>query len=864
MRRFQIPNAALLAGLAVLLSGCSGETPTAPGTTTTPGGGTGGSCTSLVSLTATTDNPFAGSGSIVRATVTKAGAPVADGGSVQFTTSLGYFGENGLNTVSKTTVGGVADVTLLSVNSGTAQVTAVYDCARAQKNIQFQGVPDVGPVITSYLPTNGSCLGGDTVTITGVRLGNGTNVRVFFGGIEGSVTVGGNTQIKVVTPARTLKNPSVPESVPVVVVVNSVSSSPAAILFTYACISDATRMSISSITPTAGSPAGGDLVQILGRNFGTTIATTQVTFCGKAAQIVGQQDQLITVSTPTKILANPAVSEACDVIVTRDLGLVTQQSATAPKPFTYSGTGGNAVCNTDPSFFIASIAPNSGVPDGGASVTITGSGFGSNPALLRVDFGGIPATILGAITNTTIVVSSPRRTLASPDVPETVDVTVTDLGSVNQRCSRLTNAFVYTRVVLTPQIFSTSPKTGPNDSSTRVTIFGDGFQFPMQVFMTGGACAAQRVEASSVNTILLNTIVFNTPVATNNVCLLNQLVDIVILNPSTGKTASIPAAFKYYSCPVSGTASPSAANGTVSTTVVISGANFEEPITANFSLGSSLVPLSVSSVSSNAIVLTMPPLNAIVGGAPKCGDVFGTINIAFLSLTCSPIAVPFTYRIDPPVATTASPNNLNQDGSAFPGPLGSPVAVTVVGSNFANPMTVQLIKDGAVVANTPVNNATVANATSLTFSAPAVLNSSLNQQNCLTGGSISGIKFVPTSFGIRLTSTSTGCTVDLPNVLVYNPIDPTCRTALTITTPSLPAGTFTGVPVAYGPVTMAAVGGTGIGYVWSAGGLPGGLTINAGGVISGTPTAAGTFTVTVTVTDSAANVGSRVYTLQVN
>ena len=121
MRRFQFPNAALLAGLAVLLSGCSGETPTAPGTTNPPGGAPGGSCTTLVSLTATTDNPFAGGlGSIVRATVTKAGVPVADGGSVQFTTTLGYFGENGLNTVSKTTVGGVADVTLLSVNSGTA------------------------------------------------------------------------------------------------------------------------------------------------------------------------------------------------------------------------------------------------------------------------------------------------------------------------------------------------------------------------------------------------------------------------------------------------------------------------------------------------------------------------------------------------------------------------------------------------------------------------------------------------------------------------------------------------------------------------------------------------------------------------
>ena len=298
MRRFQIPNAVLVAGLAVFLSGCSGETPTAPGAATPPGQVPGGSCTTLVSLTATTDNPFAGSGSIVRATVTKAGVPVADGGSVQFTTSLGLFTENGLQTISKTTVGGVADVTVVSTNSGTAQVIAVYDCARAQKNLQFQGVPDAGPVITSFLPQNGSCAGGDTVTIAGVRLGNGTNARVFFGGIEGTVTSSGSTQIKVLTPARTLKDPAVPESVPVVVVVNGVSSPAAAILFTYACIGVDQKMFVSSINPTEGTSAGGDIVQVNGGHFGGNIATTRVTFCGRPAQITQQQDQQITVSTP--------------------------------------------------------------------------------------------------------------------------------------------------------------------------------------------------------------------------------------------------------------------------------------------------------------------------------------------------------------------------------------------------------------------------------------------------------------------------------------------------------------------------------------------------------------------------------------
>jgi len=63
MRRFQIPCAALVAGLAVLLSGCSGETPTAPSSNggAGNGSGTGGPCTVLVSMSATTQYPVVGS-----------------------------------------------------------------------------------------------------------------------------------------------------------------------------------------------------------------------------------------------------------------------------------------------------------------------------------------------------------------------------------------------------------------------------------------------------------------------------------------------------------------------------------------------------------------------------------------------------------------------------------------------------------------------------------------------------------------------------------------------------------------------------------------------------------------------------------
>lgn len=69
---------------------------------------------------------------------------------------------------------------------------------------------------------------------------------------------------------------------------------------------------------------------------------------------------------------------------------------------------------------------------------------------------------------------------------------------------------------------------------------------------------------------------------------------------------------------------------------------------------------------------------------------------------------------------------------------------------------------------------------------------------------------------------------------------------LTITTSSLPNGTV-GTP--YGAPPLAAIGGTKP-YTWSAGGLPGGVAVDSGGNFSGSPTAAGQFSVAITVSDS--------------
>jgi hypothetical protein len=144
-------------------------------------------------------------------------------------------------------------------------------------------------------------------------------------------------------------------------------------------------------------------------------------------------------------------------------------------------------------FFITSISPGSGSPQGGETVTILGGGF-SGP--IRVTFGSLPAEVISS-SGTQIRVRTPPCSFdganacfsAGAATPVAVSVTI-NLNEEDEDSDTLVNGFVYQGTggggTLQPTVFSVTPASGPNEGGTQVTINGDGFEAPVQVkFGTG-------------------------------------------------------------------------------------------------------------------------------------------------------------------------------------------------------------------------------------------------------------------------------------------------------------------------------------------------------------------------------------------
>ncbi|MFN7973898.1 MAG: Ig domain-containing protein [Acidobacteriota bacterium] len=127
------------------------------------------------------------------------------------------------------------------------------------------------------------------------------------------------------------------------------------------------------------------------------------------------------------------------------------------------------------------------------------------------------------------------------------------------------------------------------------------------------------------------------------------------------------------------------------------------------------------------------------------------------------------------------------------------------------------------------------------------------------GGVLSGTPTTAGTFNFTVTATdASGCTGNRAYTLVVNP--PGCPT-ITVLPASLPNGT---VGQAYSQTITASGGAAPYTFGVTAGAVPAGLALSAGGILSGTPSAVGTSSFTVTATDSAGCAGARAYAVTIS
>ena len=398
------------------------------------------------------------------------------------------------------------------------------------------------PTVTAISPASGPATGGTGVTITGTGFTGAANVTI-GGTAATSFTVVSDTSLTATTPAGTAGTASV-------LVTTPGGTNSANTLYTYVA-----APTVTSISPTSGTTAGGTSVTITGTNL---TGATAVTF--------GVTSATVTANSATSITAtSPAGTGTVDVTVTTVGGT----SATSPADqFSYVAAP-----------TVTSISPTSGPVTGGTSVTITGTNFTGATA---VKFGATSATSFTVSSATSITATSPAGT-------GTVDVTVTTAGGTSATSAN--DQFTYNAA---PTVTSISPTSGPATGGTSVVITGTGF-----TGTTGAASVRFGTTNATSYTVNSSTQITTTAPAGSGT------VDITVTNNSATSATSANDQFTYkLPAPTVTAVSPNNGPTAGGTSVTITGTNFTGGTSVTFG---STNATSFAVISATQITAIAPP-----------------------------------------------------------------------------------------------------------------------------------------------------------------------------------------------------------------------------------------------------------------
>ncbi|HSS76018.1 MAG TPA: IPT/TIG domain-containing protein [Thermoanaerobaculia bacterium] len=525
----------------------------------------------------------------------------------------------------------------------------------------------------------------------------------------------------------------------------------------------------------------------------------------------------------------------------------TTDTGTAAVTATFQGSAGatNVRIGEPATFFVSSVSPGVGGPNGGDTVTILGGGF---VAPVRVTFDGATATVKST-TGSAITVLTPSAAAAghTVGVGQTASVTVAvtiNVNKVNEAVDSIAQGFTYALGGGTqqPSVFSVTPTLGTNDGGTLVTIVGDGFVAPVQVlFGLGGSATSFNGVEATVQSVTPTKIVAVTPAARGfGQNLTNQVVNLLVKNVNTGFSTVATQAFKYGSNVLITAMTQGTGSYLGGTRTSIQGSGFDDPVAVSFTFGGiGIAQQAVSVTGTQIVVLTSPaPLS---GSCPANGIISSTAvsvtNIDNGDRNTAPIG--FNFQVPLP-----------QISSISPGGGGVGATVTLTGSGFST-----LPNNVHVIFGDPANGSTAPNVhvlseTTVTATVPNPPQGfSFDSQAC-TVGSNTGTQKIPTAVNVTVQNLDTTCLATLRNGFLLTPPDGSCQ--VTPTPPTAPTASFTSQVLNAATHQMqfidTSTGGP-TSWAWVFFGTPGPATSTAQNPVQAFP-APGIYNVKLTVTNA--------------
>ena len=436
-------------------------------------------------------------------------------------------------------------------------------------------------------------------------------------------------------------------------------------------------------------------------------------------------------------------------------------------------------------------------------------------------------------------------------------------------------------VAVTPVITSLVPPYAlAGGTGFTLTVNGSGFVSGAQIVFGGAALATTFVSAGSLTAPVpasaiakagpISVTVVNPSGIASAPVTFTSVSKLTILTPSlpAGQTGApysftlsatgglTPYTWSVTGLPSSLTLNPS--TGVISGTWNAAG-NYTVTITVNDSSGQTASSQSSTSITTPPIplqIITASPLPQATVGVGYGATIFANGGTA-------PYNFSFTGTPPPGLAFTGGASNAAISGTpTTAGQYSFTVTVTDSANGSASKAFVLVVAPAALTLTGTVSDSTVGAALSDQFSAtggvpPYFFTASGSLPTGTTFNSVGALAGTLTAVG---TFTFTVTVTDSVQSTVSKSFTiHVTVAALTITTASLPNGQ---VGVAYS-ASVAATGGVQP-YTWSIGGLPAGVSGSASGAIGGTPTTAGPYSVSVTVTDSAGAKASQSYTVTIS